>query len=272
MTPIKEGGAGVLRDLGRSDWLEFLSIPEERAPQVLLLRGTRNLKAAYARHAQLFTDVMDVGSPNGLFEDVLIGSYEGVGVAYASVYGDAMASEVTHLFGVLGARSVIQTGCCGATREGILPGDLVCATSAYCGEGAARCYLPSAQRIDASPELAAHLAGCPCPSVSVHQGSLWTTAALLAEGRADLERWAEMGCIAADMETASTFAIAEYFGMRRASLLFVFDNPQLDSHLLATGDALRERRSAGERAMLERALALIRQIGCDQAAHTALDA
>jgi hypothetical protein len=32
-------------------------------------------------------------------------------------------------------------------------GDIVCAISAYCGEGAARCYVPDAAEVEASPDL-----------------------------------------------------------------------------------------------------------------------
>jgi len=131
----------VLRELTKEDWLSLLAIRDDCVPRALLLRGTRNLKTNYDKHRALFTDVCDMGSPNGIFEDVFIGRHDGLLMAYASVYGDAMASEITHVFGVLGACLVVQTGCCGALTEGILPGDIVCPTSAHCGEGAAQYYL-----------------------------------------------------------------------------------------------------------------------------------
>lgn len=92
----------MLKDLTKQDWLSFLAIPEELVPRVLLLRGTRNLRSNYAKHKTFFLDVLEVGSPNGIFEDVFIGRRGDATVGYASVYGDAMASEITHVFGVLG--------------------------------------------------------------------------------------------------------------------------------------------------------------------------
>jgi len=246
----------MLKDLNKSDWLSLLNIPEVRIPKALLLRGTRNLKSNYAKHAAFFRNVLEVGSPNGIFEDLLIGDYEGVSVGYASVYGDAMASEITHVFGVLGTQLVIQTGCCGALADGILPGDIVCATSAYCGEGASRYYLSNIQEVGASDELVIGVPGA-VGSVPVHKGSVWTTSALLAEGMAEVLEWRDLGYTAVDMETASTFAVAEYFGMRRLSLLFVFDNPCLGDHALLIGDAEKgERRSRGEQAMIHAALSV----------------
>ena len=109
----------MLKELTKNDWLSLLNIPENRIPTILVLRGTRNLKANYAKHRAFFTDVFEVGSPNGIFEDVLIGTYKDIDVGYASVYGDAMASEIAHLFGVLGTSVVIQTGCCGALADSL---------------------------------------------------------------------------------------------------------------------------------------------------------
>jgi Phosphorylase superfamily len=162
----------MLKELTKKDWLALLGLPESRIPRFLILRGTRNLKTNYVKHRDYFTDVFEVGSPNGIFEDVLIGSYENKLVGYASVYGDAMASEITHSFGVLGTSIVIQTGCCGALSERILPGDIVCATKAHCGEGAAQYYQREAQDIEASSELFALANSRMNGPVAVHQGAI----------------------------------------------------------------------------------------------------
>ncbi|MEW6202101.1 MAG: hypothetical protein AB1546_09010 [bacterium] len=194
---------------------------------------------------------MEVGSPNGIFEDVFIGTYKGTLVGCAAVYGDAMASEITHLFGVLGTPRVIQTGSCGVSTENILPGDIICATSAHCGEGASQYYLPNEKEIYASPELVDFVACTKEIPVAIHKGAIWTTSALLAEGKEDIKRWRSEGYIAVDMETATTFAVAKYFGMQRLSLLFVFDNPSLGDHILLTNNENQKRRISGEKYLFE---------------------
>lgn len=247
----------MLRELTRNDWLSVLNIPADRIPEVLVLRGTRNLKANYAKHKAYFSKVLELGSPNGIFEDIFIGVHDNVLAAYASVYGDAMASEITHLFGVLGTPLVIQTGCCGALVEGILPGDIICVTTAHCGEGAAQYYLPNAQEVRASLDMLARIPAGSIASVELYKGPIWTTSALLAEGRRETQLWSDQGYIAVDMETASTFAVAKHFGMKRLSLLFVFDNPRRGDHILMTDRAREERRAVGERAMIELVLSII---------------
>jgi uridine phosphorylase len=239
----------MLKDLTREDWLASLDLDPERIPLALVLRGTRNLRTRYEQHRPLFDDVVEVGSPNGLFEDVFVGRHHGIDVGYASVYGGPMASEITHVFGVLGTRLVVQTGVCGALGDGIAAGDLVVPTRAGCGEGAASCYSPGLEHAAATPELVDWVCGADGIEVTRHHGPIWTTAALLAEGDAEIAAWHRAGYLAVDMETATTFAVAEHFGMRRVSLLVVFDNPREGVHLAMTEHDKAEARARGEAAM-----------------------
>ena len=247
----------MLKELTKNEWLSFLNIPEDRIPTVLVLRGTRNLKANYVKHSTFFTNIYEIGSPNGIFEDVLIGDYKNISVGYASVYGDAMASEITHLFGVLGTSLVIQTGCCGALINSVQAGDIVCVTSAYCGEGASQYYLPQKRKVNASLDLIEQIIPSRVASVEIHKGPIWTTSALLAEGKAEIQSWSHQGYIAVDMETATTFAVAEYFGMQRLSLLFVFDNPSQGDHILLSDVEKQRRREDSEQATIDTVFAII---------------
>jgi uridine phosphorylase len=248
----------MLKDLTRSDWLSILNIPEERIPVALILRGTRNLKTQYGRHRRYFDNVLEVGTPNSVLEDVLIGDLDGRPVAYASVYGAPMASEVVHVFGVLGTPLVIQTGCCGALAEGIGPGDLFAANEAVRGEGASQYYEPAGEIVSASLDLREWPPAGRRPDVALHTGRIYTTSALFAEGMEDVEAWYRAGCAAVDMETAATFAVAAYFHMDRASLLFAFDNPRQRDHIFLDDAQKENLRAAGNKRMIEWALAAVR--------------
>jgi uridine phosphorylase len=258
----------MLKDLRRDDWLAFLALDPARIPPVLILRGTRNLRTRFDQHRALFADVDDVGSPNGLFEDVFIGRHRGVDVGYASVYGASMASEITHVFGALGTRLVIQTGVCGALGDGIAAGDLVVATEAGCGDGAAACYVLGIERATASPELVEWVCGAVAGINPCRRGPIWTTAALLAEGDAEIAGWHRAGYLAVDMETATTFAVAEHFGMRRLSLLVVFDNPRQGAHIALTEHDKTGARLRGEEVMRRLVFALIHLPGLSLKPHS----
>src|SRR5262245_51045378 len=182
-------GGHMLRELTRADWLSILALPVERIPRALLLRGTRNLRTHYKRYSQLLTNVTEVGLPNGIVEDVFIGDLDGQPVAYASVYGAAMASEVVHIFGILGTPLVVLTGCCGALANQIGPGDLVLATEAYCGEGAAQYYTANGPVVRASPDPQSLGLVEQVWDMPIHFGRMFTTGALLAEGEREIEAW-----------------------------------------------------------------------------------
>jgi len=249
----------MLKDLGREDWLSLLKIPEGRVPKALVLRGTRNLKLHYQAHQGYFMDILEVGSPNGVLEDVFIGDLGGISVAYASVYGAPMASEVTHVFGVLGTRLVVQTGCCGALAEEIAAGDLFIAQEALCGEGASQYYRPGEKVLGASIDLREWMPAMGSNPVGLYSGRIYTTSALFAEGLEEVEAWFQAGCSAVDMETAATYAVAKYFGMERASVLYAFDNPRQKEHILLEDSEKDERRAAGNQAMIELVLEVIRR-------------
>jgi uridine phosphorylase len=191
-----------------------------------------------------------VGAPNGIIEHVLIGNLAGRPVAFACVYGSPMASEIVHIFGSLGTRAVIQTGNCGGLADELSAGDIFVPAEAYCGEGAAQYYKSNGQRAAAFPELASLESFARHGVENFQTGRIYTTAALLAEGEADIERWYQQGFAAVDMETATSFAVAEYFGMDRIAVLYVFDNPRRREHILLTDvekDAKRERANQAAR-------------------------
>lgn len=250
----------MLKEITKKNWLRMLGIPKMRIPKVLILRGTRNLKTNYAKYKKYFSNIHEIGSPNGIFEDLLIGRYKSVDVAYASIYGDAMASEITHVFGVLGTPQVIQTGCCGALSRGIMPGDLICPTEAFCGEGAAQYYLSKADIITSSKSMVSRMRIKNKSRVKIHKGPIYTTSALLAEGKDDIERWSKQGYIAVDMETATVFAVAEYFKMKHLSVLFTFDNPLIGESIVLTDNEKQERRNLGEKCMLRSVFSLIESL------------
>jgi purine-nucleoside phosphorylase len=250
----------VLKELTKADWLNILDLPESRVPAVLIVRGTRNFRSQYRAMLPYFENVLDVGTPNGIVEDVLIGEVRGCTVGFACVYGSPMASEVVHLFGVLGTRAVIQIGNCGALADDFLAGDLFLADRAFCGEGAAQYYKPDGKWVAASAGLLQSKTLSALNRSAYRLGSIYTTAALFAEGEKDIEQWFQDGFAAVDLETAATYAVAEHFGMDRLSILYAFDNPRRREHLLLSDAAKDARRADANSRMIRLALELAVEI------------
>lgn len=234
----------MLKDLIKDDWLKILSISEDQIPHTLILRGTRNLTEKYENHKKYFKNVRDLTFPNGIFENIFIGELNGNLIAFATVYGAPMASEVVHLFGVLGTSMVIHTGCCGGLDSELKTGDIFIATEALIGEGASQYYLPNNKIIKATT--------LSVPGIfKISTGRIYTTSALLAESKEDIEKWSMLGCATVDMETSAVFTTAEYFNMDRTSILFVFDNPSNLDHLFIENGNKTEQYSNGHDKVLE---------------------
>lgn len=246
----------MLGDLKKEDWLTILGLPAGREPQAVLLRGTRDLKAQCDLHRCYFTDAADLSSPDGLVGDVLLGEVYGVRVAYASVYGGPMASEIVHLCGLLGASLVVHTGTCRALGAEVAPGDLFLATEACCGDGPSRHY-GAAQVVGAtvepSPAELGVIGGWPLAT-----GRVYTTAARMACTQSIAERWQSDGISAVDQETAAVFAVADHFGMDRAAVLLVNDNPYRRGRALTEVPEKDERTALGNWLMIDLAFAMIK--------------
>lgn len=244
----------MLADLTREDWLKALQLPAEWAPRALWLRGTRNLGPQLAEHRRYFDEFAPFAIPNGLFEDFVIGRMEGIPVAFASVYGPSMASELTHVCGVLGAKLVLLTGCCGILADEFKLGDLLVATEAECGDGASTLYVPDCQR------LKARMYGrdmAPKEGGELHFAPVHTTAALLAESRATLSACRERGMWGVDLETAAVYAVAEKFDMDRVAVLYGFDRPLGEQHLLEDELESRLLRAQGNAKMTGLGLSIL---------------
>ncbi len=250
----------MLRELTRADWLRILELPASGVPEVVILRGTRNFRSRYKAMLPYFDNVRELGTPNGILEDVLIGEVRGHSVGFACVYRSSMASEVVHLFGVLGTRAVIQIGNCGALADDFLAGDLFLADRAFCGEGAAQYYKTDGKWVGASMGLLQSQTLSALNRGDYRIGSIYTTAALFAEGEKDIELWYQEGFAAVDLETAATYAVAEHFGMERLSMLYAFDNPRGREHLLLSDAAKDVRRDEGNARMIRLALDLAVEI------------
>jgi nucleoside phosphorylase len=81
----------------------------------------------------------------------------------------------------------------------------------------------------------------------------------MAEGRDEVDAWFRDGHAAVDMETAAVFAVADYFDMDRAALLYVFDTPRHGQHLLDHEVRLNELRAEANERMIGRVLEMVSQ-------------
>lgn len=202
----------------REGWMTLLDLEEDEVPRLLVLEGTWWRQKALDTRLPLLEDVRELGMP-----DLWHGWYDDVPVAYCPAYGAPRAVEPVHVLGTIGTPNVIQIGSCGGLSPDLKTGDIVLSERALIGEGASQYYggkgyaEANLGRVTRASSLFA------ARDTYTHRGPTVTTSALLAQPPELIRKWAGAGHLAVDMETSAVFSAARAFGMRAASLLFVWD-------------------------------------------------
>jgi len=204
--------------VNREQWLSLLGLAEQDVPRLLVLEGTWWRRRAEQTRLPALTDVRELGMP-----DLWWGRRGGVPVAWCPAYGAARAVEPVHVLGVCGTPQVVQIGSCGGLQPRVRTGDVVASTRATIAEGASRYYGASGASA-ADPVLAEQVAAAAAQrGARVHRGATVSTDALLRQPDELVARWAAEGHLGVDLETSAVFSAAAAYGVRAASLLFVWD-------------------------------------------------
>ncbi|MBO67263.1 MAG: hypothetical protein CL398_03030 [Acidiferrobacteraceae bacterium] len=201
-----------------NEWLELAGLTQHEIPDLLILEGTWWHKKAVEQRLAYLTNVRETKLP-----DMYTGTYQNRRIMFCCAYGAPRAIEPVHICGIMGTPIVVQIGSCGALQKHIKTGDIVIPDLAHIGEGASEYYGQHRQSI---PDLA--LTGkarteIMNKGITTHTGSHLTTSALFQQDLETIKRWNKEGYLAVDMETSAVFSVAQYFKMRAASMLFVWD-------------------------------------------------
>lgn len=204
--------------MDRDGWMTLLDLDEDEVPRLLILEGTWWRQKALDTRLPLLEEVRELGMP-----DLWHGWYGDTPVAYCPAYGAPRAVEPVHVLGLCGTPNVVQIGSCGSLQPEVRTGDIVLSERATIGEGASQYYGGKGvaeANLGRVTRAAALLAA---RDMYAHRGPTVTTSALLVQPKALLQKWTSAGHLAVDMETSAVFSAARAFGMRAASVQFVWD-------------------------------------------------
>ncbi|MBI4640035.1 MAG: hypothetical protein HY731_05040 [Candidatus Tectomicrobia bacterium] len=249
----------MYRTLTQHDLFKEFDLTEAEIPHGLIVHGSLNITGNLEIWKGLLRDSKLLRHHN-----ILLGKDGETTIAFAVTYGSPMTSEVVHIAAVLGAKIVVQTGGFGGLQRGMKVGDLLIPTDAFRADGASDWYLPKEEKADASPDVIAWFAEeCERRQLNYHLGQQFTTTALMAERWEDIVRWNKEGFSGVDLETATTFAVAKHFGMKRGAILRLLDNLIEGHTLLALTNDERERLRKGNMVLFELALSAVRRFTND---------
>ncbi len=175
--------------------------------------------------ASMLQDAKLVNKNRGLL--VYTGKYRGKGVTVA-MHGiggpsSAIVFEELHM---LGAKTIVRLGSCGAMVKELDIGDVVIATGAACTEGSLKMYIPDGI-LPAVPDIElTHKLIEKCRSENLKHLAcvVFSSDAFYAEDPKFVEKWTSRGVKAVEMECATLFSLGLLRGFKTASLLVVSDS------------------------------------------------
>jgi purine-nucleoside phosphorylase len=202
------------------DWSRVTGLSKDDVPDVAVLEGTWWRNDRQRERLALLDDVKELDAPDWFW-----GTYRDRPVVYACMYGASRAVEPVVILGRLGTPRVVQIGSCGGIALDAHTGDLLIPNRVAIEEGVSRWYHDN-DAVVATPELVQRADDvATAMGIRVVHGTSVTEDTLLGVRPPDdsVERWRAAGYVGVDMETSAVFSAADYIGMERLSLIYIWD-------------------------------------------------
>jgi purine-nucleoside phosphorylase len=239
-------------DFGRQDWLSAWGMTATDVPHALIIHGIWGGEG----HLKPWLDRFGVTAIRPDWNTV-IGMHDGVRIGYCFAHGAPSATVSTHPLAVMGTQVLIQTGYFGGVRAGVEYGDILIVSDAETEDGVSAAYVGGASTVAGDRGLVRDARGyCERHALPHQVGSVVSTGALCLETSTDVARWAARGHLGVDMETASTFAVAQRFGRRAVALLNLSDRLDLGDTFYSVTKGQDDAVDAVDERIIELALHL----------------
>lgn len=150
-----------------------------------------------------------------------------VGLFLSRVGAPACAAGLEEII-ALGAKKVIQFGCCGILNQPAADGKIIIPSSAVRDEGTSYHYFMGSEEIsadDSSNDIAVQY--LKKHKIPYTVGKIWTTDAIYRETPEAIAERKKQGCIAVEMECSASLAVAKFRNIPIIQFFYGADN--LDS-------------------------------------------
>lgn len=196
---------------------------------------------AYLENVQQFNGVRNMLGFTGEFKGKPVSVMgTGMGIPSASLYA-------WELINVFGAKRLIRIGSCGGLSQDLDTFDIVVAAATSTDSNFMRQYeLPGTFAPTASWSLLSAVAQeAQKQNVKLHVGNVISSDVFYHHNPEDNKRWAEMGMLAVEMETAGIYATAAASGAEALGVFTVSD------HIFKGSDTTAEQRETAFTEMME---------------------
>lgn len=149
----------------------------------------------------------------------------------------------------LGAKKIIQFGCCGVLNQSCVGNKIIIPSSAVRDEGTSYHYFSASEEIHAeSSSIDITIQCLKKHGIPYVVGKIWTTDAIYRETRTVIEERKAQGCIAVEMEGSASLAVARFRKIPIIQFFYGADN--LDSDKWEIRDLTDYGKSCGDKYML----------------------
>jgi uridine phosphorylase len=244
---------GPVGDVDGAAWREALGLAPDELPVAVVVEGTWWREEHTRRRLGRLDSVRELGIP-----DLFMGRRGEHLVLYGCPYGAPRTAEIIHVAARVGVRLGVQIGSCGVVGDEVRPGDVIVPTAALGLDGTTAHYATDLT-VPASVELSGRASALlDAHDIVMHRGPTVTWPTLFNQPIARVEEWHRGGYLGVDMETATTLAVARFFGVEAASMLVAWDEVRSGRSFL---DPLPEPAAsafaAADEAVFEVALELV---------------
>ncbi len=239
-------------DFSKQDWLDILKLEQVEVPQSFILHG----EWEHAWNLEYWQEVL-AENRKATHWNAVVGRYENKQIGFANVFGGPMAGSIAHPFAAAGTAQFIQTGYFGGLSHNVEYGDIFIVTAAEMQDGVSHWYLPGERTVEADEGLVREaIRYCEGKGYSYVSGTIFTTSSLMTETYDMVKDWSEQGHIGVDMETATTFAVAEKFNKKAVAFLNLSDHLLKGEHLYNNQELREEIEDKTDERIRELALHL----------------
>jgi len=228
-------------EISANEWLDAMGLTADEIPDAVIVEGSWWREQRQTWRLSYLTEVRELSFP-----DLFWGRYNDKKIAFCMAYGAPRTVEVIYLFGKIGTQLAIQIGTCGGLQSHLHSGDIILPEVAVGRDGVAHMFgdIESAM---ATPQWVGRAETLlQARNHTTHQGAHMTWSSLFTETVAMQDAWHRAGFLSVDMETATTFSVAQSLGMDALSMLVVWDD-------LTRGRRFLDPLSSQEQADLDRA-------------------
>jgi len=207
-----------IMDIAAQEWLDNMQLAVQDIPDAVIVEGSWWRQQRTDWRLSYLEDVRELNFP-----DIFWGRWKEKKIAFCCAYGAARTVEIIHIFAAIGTPLAVQIGTCGGLQPYLKPGDIILPDVALCREGVAQMYgtpdavTGSSQWLDGAEnrlKLRQH---------TVYRGTHVTWSSLFTETAQMMQAWHRAGFLSVEMETATTYAVAQAFGMAAVSMVVVWD-------------------------------------------------